>query len=219
MIMDTEALLRSLTGDLRPVRRLAPPVRRAMGWFAASLAFALYVAHVVGLRHDLPVLFTDGRFIIEFAAMLLTGLMAAAAAFCAGCPGRPLWERFAPLPFAGLWIASVVFGCWQDLMRSGAAGLAVTPDPICLPTILALSTIPGAVILVMIRRGAPLAPLSTTALAALAALALGAAAMRLTHDGDANVMVLVWQVGSVAVLICAAMLFGRRLLHWPERHA
>jgi len=217
--MDTEDLVRSLTGDLKPVRRLALPVWRAMGWFGLSLAFAAGAAYLVGLRHDLSDMFTDGRFIVEFAAILLTSLMAAAAAFCAGCPGRPLWERFAALPFLCLWVASVVFGCWQDWSRLGAAGMAITPDPICLPTLLAWSALPGAAIFVMVKRGAPLAPLSTTALAALAATALGAAAMRLTHATDANVMVLIWQVGSVALLTCAAMLFGRRILRWPEHPA
>jgi hypothetical protein len=70
--------------------------------------------------------------------------------------------------------------------------------------------------LTMIRRGAPIAPLTTTALATLAAAALGATALRLFHAQDASVMVVVWQFGSVAVLAGLGALTGRRVLPWPE---
>ncbi|MGD9805064.1 MAG: NrsF family protein [Hyphomicrobiaceae bacterium] len=51
---------------------------------------------------------------------------------------------------------------------------------------------------------------------ALAVAALSATVLRLTHLPDASKMVLVWQVGSVAVLTLLAALFGRSLLPWPK---
>ncbi|MGC1863177.1 MAG: NrsF family protein [Methylocystis sp.] len=44
----------------------------------------------------------------------------------------------------------------------------------------------------MIRRGAPIAPMTTTGLATLAATSIAAAALLLFHEQDASVMVLVW---------------------------
>jgi hypothetical protein len=146
----------------------------------------------------------------------MTSVLAAAAAFCAGCPGRPIWERFAPLPALGLWFWSLGEGCWQTFAASGAEGLSFRIDFVCLPSILLVGILPGAVILKMIRQGAPIAPTTTTALATLAAAALGATALRLFHEQDASVMVLVWQFGSVVLLASLGALTGRRLLRWPE---
>jgi hypothetical protein len=107
-------------------------------------------------------------------------------------------------------------GCWQTFAASGAEGLSFRIDFVCLPSILLVGILPGAVILKMIRQGAPIAPTTTTALATLAAAALGATALRLFHEQDASVMVLVWQFGSVVLLASLGALTGRRLLRWPE---
>jgi hypothetical protein len=87
----------------------------------------------------------------------------------------------------------------------------------CLPVIFAISVVPTILILTMIRRGAPIAPISTMGLAALAAAALAAAALRLIHTEDSSVMVLIWQFGSVLVLTALEALFGRFFLRWPTR--
>ena len=215
--METEAFIRSLASSAQPVRRLQPPAWRAVVWFTISLAYAGLIAFFMGLRPDFHAEMAEPRFLIEIGACLLSSMMAAAAAFCAGCPGRPLWERFAPLPFVAIWLASLGEGCWQDWIRSGAGGFHIESDLICLPIIFAIGLVPGVLIFAMIRRGAPIAPYSTTGLAALAAAALAAAALRLTHIPDTSAMVLVWQFGSVAVLSALAAIFGRQLLRWPKR--
>ena len=81
-----------------------------------------------------------------------------------------------------------------------------------------MSAVPGALMLKMIRQGAPIAPAITTALATLAAAALGATALRLFHAQDASVMVLVWQFGSVLLLAGVGALTGRQILRWPAPH-
>jgi hypothetical protein len=146
----------------------------------------------------------------------MTSMMAAAAAFCAGCPGRPVWERFAPLPFLAIWLASLGEGCWRDWLHSGSEGLTLRLDLICFPMIVVISIVPTVLIFIMVRRAAPIAPVTTTALATLAAAALAAAGLRLFHPQDASVMVLVWQFGSVAILAGMGALFGRSLLQWPR---
>jgi hypothetical protein len=115
-----------------------------------------------------------------------------------------------------LWLASLGEGCWQSFLQAGAQGLHFQLDFLCFPSILLVSTVPGALILLMIRRAAPIAPATTTALAALAAAALGATALRLFHAQDASAMILVWQFGSVALLAGLGALTGRQILPWPE---
>jgi hypothetical protein len=101
-------------------------------------------------------------------------------------------------------------------VQGGAQGLQFHVDLACFPSILLVSVVPGVLILIMIRRGAPIAPVTTTALAALAAAAFGATALRLFHAQDASLMVLVWQFGSVAMLAGLGALTGRHILRWPE---
>ena len=213
--MQTEELIRTLTSDCAPVRPLAHPGWRAAVWFAISLGYVAAVVAAIGLRPDISTKLADSKFLVEVGAAFLTSMMAAAAAFCAGCPGRPIWERFAPVPFLALWLASLGEGCWREWLASSAAGLAIRPDLMCFPVIIAIGIVPGLLIFIMIRRGAPIAPFSTMGLAALAAAALGAAALRLFHPEDASIMVLVWQFGSVALLTGLESLFGRFFLRWP----
>jgi hypothetical protein len=215
MAMRSEDLIKALATDAVPVRRLASPMARLGVWLTASAAYAAVIVAVMGVRPDLPLRLTDPRFAMELSATFMTSVLAAAAAFCAGCPGRPIWERFAPLPALALWFFSLGEGCWQSLAHAGAQGLRFHLDFVCFPSILLVSIVPATLILVMIRHGAPIAPVSSTALATLAAAALGATALRLFHEQDASAMILVWQFGSVALLACLGALAGHQILPWP----
>lgn len=219
--MKTEDLIRSLATSAEPVHRLAHPAWRALTWMMISAAYVAAFVWAIGVRADIFDKLADPRFLIEVGAALLTSMMAAAAAFCAGCPGRPLWERFAPLPFLAVWLASLGEGCWRQWIQSGPNGLTLHVDLLCFQNILAVSILPAVVIFVMIRQGAPIAPMSTTGLATLAATALGAAALRIFHTQDMSLMLLIWQFGSVALLAGVGFFVGRRLLRWqlPEVNA
>jgi hypothetical protein len=214
--MRTEDLIEVLAADANPVRPLASPMVRLCVWLAISSSYVAVIVLVMGLRPDIQSRLADRRFVVEVGATFLTSVLAAAAAFCAGCPGRPVWERFAPAPALGLWFWSLGEGCWRSFVQGGVQGLEFQLDLACLPSILLVSVVPGALILIMIRQGAPIAPVTTTALAALAAAALGATALRLFHAQDASLMVLVWQFGFVAILAGLSALTGRHILRWPE---
>ena len=212
-----EDLIRTLTEDCAPVRPLAHPAWRALIWFAISLCYVAVVVAAMGLRPDLASKMTDPQFATEVAAAFLTSMMAAAGAFCAGCPGRPIWERFAPVPFLLMWLGALGVECWRDWNAFGLSRLASHSDIACLQTIFAISIPASLLILSMVRRGAPIAPFVTIGLAALAATALAAAALRLSFKQDAAVSVCLWQFGSVVLLTGIASLFGRILLRWTMR--
>ncbi|HXY59771.1 MAG TPA: DUF1109 domain-containing protein [Methylocystis sp.] len=215
--METDELIRRLSEDCAPVRPFTHPVWRASLWFMLSLVYVAMVVLAMGLRPDIAARLRDWRFVLELAAALLTSMMAAAAALCAGCPGRPWWERLAPLPFLAFWLGLLGEGCWRDYLAAGARGLAIRQDAMCLPVIAMTSVVPAVAIFVLIRRGAPLAPFAITGCAALAAAALSAAALRLFHDQDSSVTVLVWQFGSVALLTGLEAMFGRSVIRWRNR--
>ena len=214
--MRTEELVKTLAANVAPVTPLPSPHIRMLIWLSISVAYAALVVMLVGLRPDISAKLTDPRFLVEVSAAFMVSMLAAAAAFCAECPGRPLWERFVPVPAIALWLASLGGGCWQAWIQNGPAGLTIVPDLLCFPSIVLVGIVPGILILAMIRRGAPIAPITTMALAMLAVGAFGAATLRLFHTQDASIMVLVWQFGSVAMLAALGGLFGRHFLGWAH---
>lgn len=214
--IDTEALVGALANCAAPVRRLRSPHARMATWFMLSVAYAAAVVFVMGIRPDIWTKLQEPKFAIELGAALMTSMLAAGAAFCAGCPGRPLWERFAPLPALALWLGSLGVGCMESWISVGAGGLRIAPDLVCFPYIVLAGLVPAILIFAMIRRGAPIAPVTATMLASLAAASLGAAALRLFHEQDASIMVLVWQFGTVALLTAVGALLGRSFLRWPQ---
>lgn len=212
--MRTEDLIERLAADARPVRCLKSPLRRTAVWLAWSLPWVVAIVFIMGLRPDLAARFSDTRWLIEETAALATGLMAAMAAFCAGVPGRPRWEHLMPLvPFA-IWLGVLGQGCIQDWMHLGGAGLVLYADWQCLPGIVMIGFGPAVAMAVMILRGSPITPMTTTALGALAAGGVAAAALRLFHQEDGSLMVLVWQTGTVFGLTVIAGLFGKTILRW-----
>ena len=213
--MTTEELIAQLAAEARtPVRPLPPPPRRVLRWLVLSVPWVALVILVMGPRPDLAQKFGDGRWLIAQGAALVTAVMAAMAAFCSGVPGRPRWEHAMPIAPALIWTATLGAGCLQDWIVAGPGGLSFEPDWACLPGIVIVGFVPGLTMAVMLRRIAPLAPMTAVGLGGLAAAALADFGLRLFHAQDASLMVLVWQVGTVALLTALSGAVGRRLLRW-----
>ena len=214
MTGDTERLIRRLAANIEPVRPLPRPWIRTAGWLALSAPYIAYVLFVISRRKGLSPELSQPRFLIEQGAALATGIAAAAAAFASVVPGHN--RKFLALPLLPLaiWLGSLGQGCLQDWLQLGAYGLALRPDWYCLKAIARFGAVPALVMVVMLRRGAPLTPHLTMALGGLAAAGLGNFVLRFVHRPDASVMVLVWQFGAVCVLSALAAAAGRYLLNW-----
>jgi hypothetical protein len=212
--MKTEKLIQNLAETAAPVRRLAPPSTRTAIWLAIAIPYIALVVYVVSPRADLLGKFSEIPYVLEQLAALTTGIAAAVAAFASTIPGYS--RKMLLLPFLPLavWLGTLGHGCVQDWIQFGASGLTLKPDWFCFPAIVLVGAVPAIAMAVMLRRGAPLTPSITVALGGLAAAGLGNFGLRLFHAQDASLMVLVWQVGSVAILTMAAACAGRLLLNW-----
>jgi hypothetical protein len=215
--VDTSELVRQLTSEAGPVGRLPRPWARTAIWLAIVLPAVAIVVLIMSPRDDLMTKLTETRFLIEQAAAFATALTAAMAAFCMVVPGQSRWVALLPLAPLTVWLASLGQGCLASWLQWGTDGLRFHPDWVCFPAIALVGSVPAVAMLVMLRRGAPMAPRLTIALGALAAAALGNFGLRLFHYQDASLMVLVWQFGSVALLAALASWRGDHLLQW--RHA
>ena len=213
--MRTEHLIDQLAREARPVRPLAPPLRRALVWLAVALGFASAMVWAIGPRPDLAERLSEARFLFEQGAALATAVAAAVAALALTVPDASRLWRFLPVIPGAAWLATLGIGCFRDWAQMGPDGLRLTPDPACFGYIALIGSLPLLVMVLMLRRGAPLRPSWTLGLAALAAAAIGNFALRLFHTQDAALMVLVWQVGAVALIAAIAALAGRSILRWP----
>ena len=119
-----------------------------------------------------------------------------------------------PLPALGLWLSTIGYGCLTDWVRMAPDGMRLGETARCFAT-LALMGVPLSLsMLVMLRHAARWRPTAAACMGALAAGGFTAAALSLLHDLDASLMVLVWNLGTVALFVCLAGSLGPRMLRW-----
>jgi len=200
----TEALIGDLGAQLEPVRPLAPPVLRALGWLAVvGLAAGAFVAW----KHALP------RFVarnanpataLECAAMLLTGIVAVVAAFHASIPGRHAAWRWAPIPPLLLWLAGSGLGCLHNGIGLGTAGSRFGESPGCFLFIVATSVPLAAGLGWLLRRARPLEPLPVALLGALGVAALAGFVLQFFHPFDTTAIDLLFHAAAVGTVLAIA---------------
>jgi hypothetical protein len=214
--METESLIHQLAADATPVRPLPDSWVRASLWLVIAVPYVVLIVILMSPRPDLAMLLVDSRFQVELVAALATAILAAMAAFACTVPGRGRTVCLLPLAPLAIWLASLGYGCILDWRALGSEGLRLRIDWDCVPATALVGIVPAIAMVVMLRRGAPLFPRVTLAMGALAVGALAQAGMQIYHVGDISLMVLVWHIGSVAVLAAVAGWIGRRVLRWPN---
>lgn len=212
--MDTEHLIQTLTENMEQVRPLRRPWLRTMCWTAAGAFYLFVLVLIMSPRNDLGARMHDTRFLIEQAAALLTSLTAAVAAFATVVPGFRRSVVWLPLAWAAAWLAIVSLEALREFQLAGS-GVLHQADWGCVGTVMVSAALPGAVMAIMLRRGAPLTPRLTAALGGLAAAGLGNLGVCLFHPHSSNLIVLVWHCGTVLALALAATWAGAHLLRWP----
>ena len=214
--MRTDELIDNLSHDLAPVRPSRPPHHRVALWLLLSAPVIALSVWVFGPRQDIAAKLVELRFIAEQLAALLTAVAACAAALALTTPGADRRIVLLPAIPGSIWLTTLGIGCIADWLRARPNTLTLYPEAECLLYIGAIGAIPAAILVTMLRRGAPLAPRAALFMAGLAAAGLANFGLRLFHTTDAGLIVLVWQFGSVMVLSLAASLAGPHFLRWPH---
>lgn len=210
-MVTTANLIEALSAQATPVRRLRPPLVRAGAWLLVAALVMAVLALLYGARPDLAERLRQPSFALALAGALLTGVLAAVAAFHVGLPDRSRAWLLLPLPPLVLWISTVGYGCLTDWVRIGPAGVEFGATVQCFATLLIASVPSSGVLLVMLRHAARLQPSLVAMTGGLASAGLAAVALMLFHKIDASLLVLLWYLGVAALLVALAGLFGRRL--------
>jgi hypothetical protein len=211
-MITTPELIRLIVEDAGPVQRLRPPLLRAGIWIAAASAVLAMVAAVFGLRSDFGVKLREPAFVIEVGSAALTGIAAALAAFHLSLPDRAGRWALLPMPTLVLWLSTVGYSCLTNWVTLGPEGLTLGASLQCFGTITLGGTPIALILIFMLRHARLVRPVATAIIGAIAVAGLTVSALRLFHELDATVMVLIWNVGAGAVISAAVALFGQRLL-------
>jgi hypothetical protein len=210
--MTTESLIERLARDLQPVRPLPPPAVRAAMWIAGAAIYLLLIAMPLTSSADIATNTAGGAwFYIPQLLAIVTGAIAAVAAFASVVPGYPRRIWIAAVAAAAAWGASLAIGArgqWSQPVDP-----ALPSEWVCVALIVASGAPLMFVIARMLRRGAPFDPPLTAALGALAVTSLTNVSACFTHPHTNNAVTFVWHGITLVVLVLASMMMSRRFLH------
>ncbi len=206
--MRSEDLIRRLAAELRPVRPAPHPLAATAIWLGVAAAVLLAVVLAFGTRPDLQARLAAGFELPQLLAAAATGILAAHAAFQLALPERDGRWALLPVPTALAWLATMGWGCLDDLARLGPEALRIGVSLKCLAFIAGLGVPLTLAMLWLARHATWLRPGPVAALGGLSAAALASCGLSLVHHLDAAAMVLAWHGISVLLVMAVASLLG-----------
>jgi hypothetical protein len=217
-VTKTPDLIDALVETATPVRRLRPPIVRAGLWlaFAAIVLGLIAIAH--GARPDFSDRVRQPLFVLSMLGALATSILAVVASFRISLPDSSRLWIVLPLPALALWVSTIGYGCLTDWVSMDPDGVHMGEAVRCFATLLMTSVPLSIAMLVMLRYAALLRPLEVSVMGGLAIAAVTAFALSLFHGLDATVMILIWNLGTAALIATLGSLFGRSMLTWMASH-
>jgi hypothetical protein len=210
--IQTDRLIESLAAQLQPVRRLRPPLLRALAWLSVVAALSVVlIAREAHLSIFMQRIATP-RVAVECLATALTAITAVIAAFQLSVPGQSPWWAALPLPPFLLWLAASGLGCLANGLgfygAQGAAGESYS----CFTFIAGASLPLAAALFWMLRRARPIAPMPVALLGTLGVAATAAFILQFFHPFDVTAIDLALHLAAIALIVLIGTVWRRRLL-------
>ena len=215
---ETPQFIDALVANATPVRRLRPPLLRALLWLLLALVIIALLAVTHGVRANLLDQLARPTFAVGIAGALATGVLAAIAAFMTSLPDRPRLWALLPVPALLVWMSTIGYDCLTDWVSMGPEGARMGEAIRCFATLLLTSVPLSIVMAVMLRNAAIVTAPSAILCGSIAIAAITSTVLALLHDLDATIMVLIWTLGVAALISSLGAAFGRNLLLWISRH-
>ena len=214
--MNTDELIDRLGRDVTVAKPLPAPGMRTAAWMVWALGYLVVVAMMMFAVMSSAGVMPTPLYLVQQTAALLTGIMAARAAFASVIPGANNRVWMMPAIGAGVWVLSLLWAGVLDLQAVGTLGVTSQSDWPCVASMTVGGLVVGAPLVWMLRRGAPLTPGLTAFLAALAALSFANIEACLTRPHAFALTVLLWHGGTVTAVAAICALTGHRWLRWPD---
>lgn len=209
-MVTTPELIDRLCGSATAVRRLRPPLLRAGQWLLLAGLVVALLALLHGGRPDLALQMRQPTFVAALAGSLLTGVMAAIAAFHLSLPDRSRLWLLLPAPAVILWLTTIGYGCLTSWVSIEPGGVRLGSTLQCFVTLLVTSVPLSAVLFAMLRDAERLHPTMVGMMGGLAIAGMVATALSLLHPLDATIMVLLWNLGTAALIVVLGGVLGRK---------
>lgn len=206
----TSDLIRALSGNLTPVRRLRPPLVRALLWLMLAAVVLGLLAVSQGVRPDLLARLQDLAFAGPVAGSLATGILAAIAAFMVSLPDRSRLWLLLPLPALVLWFSNIGYQCLTQWVALDPNGITLGETARCAATLVLTSLPLSLAMVLMLRYAAPLRPTAVALVGSLSVAAITATALSLFHVLDASLMVIMWNMGTALLIVSIGGALSRR---------
>jgi hypothetical protein len=214
-MMDTDALIQSLSESVTPVTRRSALGNMAAYLIVGGLAALVVLALTIGIRPDLDVAMLGGLFWMKLSYTGSLALIATLGLITltrpeAG-PPRGLWLAVAPL--AALAVISIVEAAAMD--HDAWMHLWLGTSWRTCPFLIAVLALPIAAAIIRALR--PFAPTQLRMTGAVAGLVAGAfsATIYCLHCPEVGAaFVLTWYTLGIALVAVAGALIGPRLLRW-----
>lgn len=214
--MRTDDLIDRLGRDVTVASPLPTPGRRTAVWMVWAVSYLVVVAVMMFAVMSSAGVTPTPLYLVQQGAALVTGIMAARAAFASVIPGANNRVWVLPAIGAAVWGVSLLWAGVGDLQTSGTLGVTSQSDWPCVVSMTLGGLVVGSPLVWMLRRGAPLTAGLTAFLAALAALSFANIEACLGRPHAFALTVLLWHGSTVAAIATLCALMGHRWLHWPD---
>jgi hypothetical protein len=201
------ALVDHLVQGSHPVRRIWP-VRVRLTLFLVYLLLDGALLLWIWGRPDLAAKVHEPSFTLGFVALLLATVFTALQAFRSAVPGRTPSRIDGALALALVVVAALYISDAPTVGHSPMTGW------LCGMRTLVIALVPWSILMIAIRRGAPVRVTSAATYAGAAALLFATSVLRLACPDDGSVHWLTWHVGTVAV---ATLLVTPFATTWLQR--
>lgn len=204
-----DGIIDTLAADVRPVKPLPSPGRRALttlGLFALAAAVAVALSDIGALLARYAG--RELQLAAEMAAILATGLVAVTGAFFVAIPGRSRLWLAAPMPFLLGWLMLSGAGCY----RAGSFRWELGDSVHCLLFVTGTSVVLAVPLVWRLSRATPIDALQVALLGGLGVAALSAFLLFFYHPFDVTIVDLAVHLAAILLVAAAMALLRRRTL-------
>lgn len=209
MAETTEQLIERLAMRAAPVRRLRPPLVRAVLWLVSVAVLAGLAVLWLSDLSEFAARARNSKILLEMAAALSTGVMAILAAFQLSYADRSSRWTLLPLPFLVLWVGSSGYSCYQNWIVYGADGWQWGDSATCFQFILGTSAPLAATLLALLHQSRPLSPVRVAATAGLGVAAVSTFLLQFFHPFDVTLMDLGVHAVAAGIVVVGASVSGQ----------
>jgi hypothetical protein len=207
-------MVETLVADARPVQMLAPPLLRSL---AVVTTLVLLIGLVIAVRGNVGQLLLryagrEDLLAWEMTSMLATGVLAITAAFFLSVPGRSRLWLLVPFPAFSSWLLLSGFGCYEQLLRSGANGWELGESFHCLLFIIGTSILIGGPVAWRLSKARPFDPLPVAVAGGLGTAAFGAFLLQFFHPFAVTFLDLALHLTGILLVVGGSAFLRRRAL-------